>query len=321
MDVHDFSMDFVGLWKDIDQGNTFPTKRPMLAHYTSVATLEGIVKNDEIWFSNPLFMNDLQELRFGMVEGLNAFRQHKGIEAACGSSERYEILNKAFAYLFDQFANKHAIDTYVFCLAEHDPENDDGLLSMWRGYGGNGSGVAIVFDSAKINYLEGFTPLIISSVIYASEKDRLSWIEGKLTEFCDILRVKEIPSDKLYVAAHQLFERIKMFSLFTKHHGFSEEREWRIVYLRERDVGRRLESMISYAIGPRGVEPKLKFKVLPLEGFTATDLSLEKIVTQIILGPCSSNVLALASVKKMLVALGKTELAMRISVSSTPFRP
>ena len=42
------------------------------------------------------------------------------------------------------------IDTYVFCLSEHAKDDTDGLLSMWRGYGGNGNGAAIVFDAGKL---------------------------------------------------------------------------------------------------------------------------------------------------------------------------
>ena len=152
---------FAALWKDIAQDETFPQKRPLLAHYTSIGTLESIMRSDEIWFSNPLFMNDLQELRFGILEGANAFRRHKGIESASGSQERYQVLCHAFEHYFDEFSNKHAIDTYVFCLAEHDPGNSDGLLSMWRGYGGNGSGVALVFDTNQLNHVEGMFPLVI----------------------------------------------------------------------------------------------------------------------------------------------------------------
>ena len=40
-------------------------ERPLLAHYCSIATLEKIVSNQEVWLSNPLFANDFEELRFG----------------------------------------------------------------------------------------------------------------------------------------------------------------------------------------------------------------------------------------------------------------
>ena len=43
--------------------------RPLhLAHYTSLEVLEKVMMNDEVWFSNPLLMNDYQEVRFGLSE-------------------------------------------------------------------------------------------------------------------------------------------------------------------------------------------------------------------------------------------------------------
>jgi hypothetical protein len=44
-------------------------KKPMLAHYTSVENVEKVLRSDEVWFSNPLFMNDWEEMRFGIYEG------------------------------------------------------------------------------------------------------------------------------------------------------------------------------------------------------------------------------------------------------------
>jgi hypothetical protein len=33
--------------------------------------LEAILRNDEVWLSNPLFMNDMEEVRFGINAGAN----------------------------------------------------------------------------------------------------------------------------------------------------------------------------------------------------------------------------------------------------------
>lgn len=321
MNDEEISTVFAALWGDIDPENTYPTKRPLLAHYTSIATLENIMRSEEIWLSNPLYMNDLQELRFGIREGADAFRHHKGIAEACGDINRYKSLSDEFEFCFNQYCNEHAIDTYVFCAAEHDQDDSDGLLSMWRAYGGNASGVALLFDTAQFNYVQGLTPLIISRVTYATEEARHAWIARTMTQFAELLTKSECPTDKMHIAAYQLFERIKMFALFTKHCGFAEEREWRAVYLKERDRENKLEDMIHYAVGPRGIEPKLKLKIQPIDGIATAELTLEKIITQIILGPTVSNALAQASVRKMLTKLGKHKLAERITASTTPFRP
>lgn len=307
------------LWSDIQSAQTFPTKRPLLAHYTSIAGLECIMAGDEVWFSNPLYMSDLEELRFGMREGAQAFGQNEAIRSACGSTERYNRLIHAFDHQFDQFSDRHAFDIYVFCMSEHDVKNTDGLLSMWRGYGGNGNGAAIIFDSTQLNYVEG-SPLVIANVTYASRDERLQWIDEKLSVLANSISSADVPDEKLHLPAYAFFERLKIFSIFTKHHGFSEEKEWRAVYMRERDRDHKMENMLGYAVGKRGIEPKLKLKIGPIEGFTTGDISLEKIVHQIILGPSVSSPLAVSAVRRMLEKVGKHGLASKLTASTTPFR-
>ena len=43
---------FQPLYDDILPENAFNKKKPLLAHYTTVATLEKILTNNEVWFSN-----------------------------------------------------------------------------------------------------------------------------------------------------------------------------------------------------------------------------------------------------------------------------
>lgn len=310
---------FYPLWTDIIDSESFEAKKPFLAHYTSISTLECILKNNEVWFSNPLFMNDLEELRFGILEGAAAFRRHSGIKEACKTPAQYAYLLEQFEEKFNLFDSKHALDTYVFCLTEHNLANTDGVLSMWRGYGSNGNGAAIVFNPSQFVHTEN-SPLIIDKVNYLSGPQRLQWIDVKLSQFAQLLRSIDIPNEMLYLPVHSLFERLKMFALFTKHHGFLEEQEWRIVYLRERDSKGYLNNMLDYAVGRNGIEPKLKYKIKPIEGLTRPDLSLESLIEKIILGPALSNPLAQSAVKRMLERLEKPSLANKVTASTTPYR-
>jgi hypothetical protein len=68
---------------DWDLEKSFPKLRPLLAHYTSIEALEGIVHSNEFWYSHPLAMNDSEELLFGMQQGASAFR---GSQALAGHS-------------------------------------------------------------------------------------------------------------------------------------------------------------------------------------------------------------------------------------------
>jgi hypothetical protein len=57
-----------------------------------------------------------------------------------------------------------------------------------------------------------------------------------------------------------------------------------------------------------------------LDGLTANDLALEKLVSRIILGPSVSSPLAIKSVHRMLERVGKGVLMGLVKASTTPFR-
>lgn len=311
---------FTALWADLKTENSYPDHRPLLAHCTSIPTLDRIMVNNELWFSNPLYMNDMEELRFGMREGATAFRKSEKLKAACPHGA-YDKLLAQFEANLERFANQDAFDTYVFCMSEHTANANDGLLSMWRGYGGNGSGAAIVFDTGKFEFNQGIDFLVLSDVQYLSHEKRLAWIDAKLSQLADLLKEHPVPEDKLYLPVHAFFQRLKVFSLFTKHDGFNEEKEWRAVYLRDWDTENKLTGMLHYALGNNGIEPKLKLKIEPIAGITQDDFALEQIISQIILGPSISHDLAVMSVRRMLEANSKFQLATNLTASSTPFRP
>ncbi|SRR6266496_309844 len=63
---------------------------PLLAHYTSVQVAEQIIKNEEIWLSHPFYMNDLEELNFGMLQGIQSFPLYA--EAAAEDADTHKLL-------------------------------------------------------------------------------------------------------------------------------------------------------------------------------------------------------------------------------------
>ncbi len=309
---------FNPLWSDVTE-HLAEAERPLLAHYSTISTLEKILVNDEIWFSNPLLMNDVEELQYGITLAARMFTEHVGIRKVCEREDRYQKLRDAFISNYNDLDQQHAFDTYALCFSEHDETDNDGLLSMWRGYGGNGKGAALVFDSSTIPLVEE-SPMIMNKVMYLSAEERTAWIQTKLDQFIAILSKSNVRDDKLFLAAHSLFERFKIFALFTKHPGFSEEREWRVVYLAERDTHRRLHSMLDYSIGPNGIEPKLKFKIGPVDGVTGEDLSLENLIDRIIIGPSGSGALERHAIRRMIEKAKKPAILDKLVRSSTPFR-
>jgi hypothetical protein len=113
----------------------------------------------------------------------------------------------------------------------------------------------------RLTFVSGKPGIAIAKVHYGTVEARTNWLRERVAQFASILATSEIPDDKLWIGSYSFFERLKLFSIFTKHCGFEEENEWRVVYMRDRDANKIFDSMFGYWVGPRGVEPKLKFKI------------------------------------------------------------
>jgi hypothetical protein len=313
---------FASLFIDLDDFQYLLTKKPLLAHYTSIQVLEKIMRNEEIWFSNPLFMNDMQEMRFGIQHGIIAFDQLRAeITRAAGTLDRFKMVESAFMGYYREFDTTHALNVYVFCLSEHYPDDNDGRLSMWRAYGGNGNGAALVLKTDFLTGPKDDSPLLIGKVHYASDQQRVAWLEGKIRAWCTILEKSGIPDDKLYLAAHSIFSAIKIYALTSKHRGFSEENEWRLIYLPERDLNGLMKGAVDYVVGKLGVEPKLKFAIKPLALKSPEVWTFEGILDRILLGPSLSSTLARMSIVRMLEVIGKPTFGSKVVSSGIPLRP
>ena len=294
-------------------------KRPLLAHYTSLEVLEKIMINNELWFSNPLFMNDLQEIRFGMLEGRRAFDEiclEDDFIAAIGSVQRVASLKQSFQRYFREFDSTQVLDTFVFCLSEHDPNNFDGLLSMWRGYGANGHGVALVFNTDFMEARVG-SPLLIAKVRYETNEQRVNWIKGTFRECAQLSKKIGVVDNELRHIATHMFTLMKIASILSKHDGFKEEAEWRIIYVPDRDDHKLFTENFSYVIGKNGIEPKLRFKIEPLKLEPADTWTFFSILDRIILGPSFSWP---QLIERMFKVLNKTEFTKKVVVSKIPFR-
>ena len=84
---------------------------PLLAHYTSIEVIEKIIKNEEIWLSLPFYMNDLSELRFGMLQGIQVFPAYA--LPAVATQERVRLILEAFNFYVGHMNEHTLVDTYV----------------------------------------------------------------------------------------------------------------------------------------------------------------------------------------------------------------
>src|SRR3989338_3658660 len=111
--------------------------RTIYYNYTTMTGCFGIISSRRIWFTDFRFLNDKQELKQGLSALLAFLPEKKRI-----SFER--------AFLWHSMGTHHC----VLSLSKS-PK----ILSQWRAYAADGSGVAIGFDAsflkyAKINLVE-----------------------------------------------------------------------------------------------------------------------------------------------------------------------
>ncbi len=320
-------MDFNKTWGEfhkllhveLDHENEFPRVRPLIAHYTSLVNLEKILSNEEVWLSNPLFMNDLEEVRFGVNNGVNLVNNSDKIRIALVSDTRISSFYKEFDIAFGRYAEDLVFDLYVMCFSRHDPKNTDGMLSMWRGYGSNGQGAALVIDTSKVT-VEGKSPLAFAPVSYATPDERREFLSSKIEAVAKFISENDIPDEYVHSLAAALFKRICLFAVFSKHSGFQEEDEWRLVYFKDRDENKRLEPYFDYTNSADGIQPKLKLPTGSLSGVIKEDFELSSIIHSIIVGPTSSSALTQLSIDRMLEKVQMPELKNRIRLSGIPYR-
>jgi hypothetical protein len=167
----------------------------LLAHYASVPTVEQILRTNQVWLSNPLYMNDMQEMRAGISLANQKFGAAARI--AGGSEARAEILVKAYNSYFSHFDTQTAFDTYIFCLSRQKPDDRDGILSMWREYGSRGNGVAVVFNMEKVHFTPN-SPLLVAEVSYDSDSERAAHLDAHLSEWATITQRLNLPDDHLF---------------------------------------------------------------------------------------------------------------------------
>ncbi len=266
------------LFRDVEI-KSHSSERPLLAHYTSLGAFEKIVFSSELWMSHPLLMNDRDELRSVIDAGRGILSRSERLRQACKN-------NKAFTDLVDSFnlARNHYTQfleklTFMICFSVHDLADNDGKLGMWRGYGGNGSGIALVLDTKKIESAANVnSPFYLNPLVYLSNDQRIDRIQSAVEKIATLFENRDLSETDLKWAAVVFLEWLKMFSLFTKHNGFAEEREWRLVYLGDRDLRGVYHDLFTYLIGPRGPQPKMRIPLTQHSAIGGQDLRLETLV-------------------------------------------
>lgn len=200
-------------------------------HYTSAEVGLEILRTNTMWLRQAANMNDYSEIEHGLRCIASAWRSDHGIRLQKILDGRFPGIVQEIQASFDSAQNDLRYGTYVLSLSEHagrDREDEDlhGRLSMWRAYA-RGVGVALVIKQDFIWTTDTSLGLFTTPIAYLSDEDFAK-------EFAVV--VSNIEANSAYLdilgrngVRNSLFNTFAAAAISTKHPGFREELEWRIV--------------------------------------------------------------------------------------------
>jgi len=286
-------------------------------HYTSAEAAASIIQNKEVWLRNTQGMNDYSEVQHGLDCLIKAYRNDDPRNRLKPILEEiYPGSVKKLEAMFNGWAPHFLDDTYIACISEHLPDEDQyGRLSMWRAYGRNRA-VAILLNTEAL-FDEG-EPLkaTISKVSY--------WDSAKFMEeffsFSDRMEnnIPFLRSLDENTVLHYIFTLFQHLTINVKHPGFKEEREWRISYT---PVYRKSDIMTSKIVSIGGMPQEVH--IIPLRKYSEdsdSGATIAELVKKIILGPNDDQNLLKKTFIKLLRNAGCEEPEMKIHASGIPLR-
>ncbi len=260
------------------------TQGRRFVHYTSASVAASIFRNKEVWMRSASTMNDVSEVEHGFACLRYAYDEtDEGAKFKKFLESIDPDLTKGLARTFNGYLPSFRNNSYITCVSEHnDHEDDHGRLSMWRAYGAE-NGVAIVLNGEVFGSTSGVLKAYSSPVLYAEKREFLNSfkevIDGLVAEEAFL---RSLDADYLEVA---LFNTFRFAVLCTKHPGFKEECEWRVIHMPDIELSERLKKHTEIVRGVPQIVFKIPLEDVPEQGLHG--LGLEKLINRLIIGPAA----------------------------------
>jgi hypothetical protein len=288
-------------------------------YYTTADTAVSILKNKQIWMRKSMCMNDFMEIQYGLQCISSVFQnQDFSVRFRSALDRLFDGLGADVGNLFTSFVPHLQGDTYLTCVSEHRQAEDKlGRLSMWRAYGGT-SGVALVMNNAAFQAEAPSDVLkIYGSPVAYLDADKFS------EEFSKVLTNIETERDFLQQQGidevkSRLFKMLAFAAVATKHPGFAEEREWRVIHCPWWADSAHLAKEVEVVRGSPQAVCKIPLKDIPEEGLTG--ITIPSLIDRIIIGPCQYPLSTFEAFVRLLGEAGVTEPQNKVVVSNIPLR-
>lgn len=262
-------------------------------HYCSLKNLCSILSSGELWMGNTISMNDAKEQLY-FIE--NFFYEVKNNLPLTKHGKCDEMMQKTIAAL-------ETDRSYVFCLSAL---KDD--AAQWERYADNAQGVAIGFDSQKLECFFNKFGLFYNVVYYYDIKSHD--IFSILKQY---LEKGALPAS--FTTEQGIIDNIIACSSRFKHEGFASEQELRVTVLSivalSNDVYKPAYKQINNVV-------KNVLKVDLKQLGAKNNIQFENIINSITLGPRSHQ--SESTFKAYVSSLGYANLAETVQQSKCPLR-
>ena len=294
----------------LDAGSRF-------VYYTTADTATSILSKGQIWMRSTMAMNDYLEVEHGFEECLNpAYKAEPGKALNAALDACFPGLADELKDYFNGWLPGIRSDTYITCVSEHLAEEDrHGRLSMWRAYGGS-AGVALVLNGAVMFSETDALGAYASPVAYLSP----GAFAAELVQIA-----KNIAGETAYLRSLDreavrgfAFNMMRFAVLCTKHPGFHEEREWRVVASPAMHPEKLPAPVVEVIRGTPQAVLKIDLKNRLDEGLVG--LALPELLNRIIIGPCEFPPVVYKALRQLLVEAGVPEPDRKIVISDIPLR-
>jgi hypothetical protein len=264
-----------------------------LFHYTDLGGFQGIISGHDLWLTHLRYSNDEEE----MLHGHRIVNEVLTDEINASATPDQRTFLEAVKQKLTQ-----QVDVYICCFCL-----EDNLLSQWRAYGANGTGVSIGIDPTEFASLTGpDSPpgglLRVWKVFYKEDLQK-----NIIKALLGAGQWQGTPQER----AENTAAAIQFFLPTFKNEHFAGEEECRMIFTPQ--AGFKLSP--KFRVGRGMLIPYFSLK--DLRGLLTQQLS-ELPIRSVLLGPSGNKLLNKGSAEMMLGAHNYATVS--VDCSAIPFR-
>jgi hypothetical protein len=205
----------------VDDERLLPGRPVELHHFTSLEISYQIIEADDVRLSHAEYSNDQTEMERAKQLIVNRL-------GVCAPTDGF------FGDVLAEYQRlAPSLDAFILCMSTGLPSGGtcpQDMLSQWRAYGQDGRGVCLTFEASKLSRLVENTPgLRLNPVIY-DPTTQLRFVDAILDRALAAAQSGKPNAREAAVAA------LVYATPLIKDAGFTEEQEWRLIFMPPSDV-------------------------------------------------------------------------------------